>query len=128
MWPPETPPELLPGRSARFWMKIVGAGIPVGLVFLVLIPVGSMLAPPLRDLVVFGSLGVVVVVGGVGLWASAMSRLAIDREHDDGYTTLFGIYRELWQLDDRTGEVLRRPGEREVSAGALAGMHRPVRS
>jgi hypothetical protein len=36
------------------------------------------------------------------------------RERDAGYTTQYNIRYELWQLDSKTGEVLRRPGERQA--------------
>ncbi len=115
MWPPETPPELLPGRSALFWLKAEGVCIVTGMVSVALIVVSRLLlAPPLRESVMFGSLIVSLAVGGVGISIAWLYQSALDRECDSGYTTLFGTHLELWQLDDRTGEVLRRPGEREV--------------
>ena len=95
-------------------MKIAGISIFAGVAMLVLIGLGSLLAPPLRELVMFGSAGVGLAIGAVGLWASVSCQPAVDREGDAGDTTLFGTYLDLWQLDHRTGEVLRRPGERQV--------------
>jgi hypothetical protein len=57
---------------------------------------------------------VVLVFRACGLWAFHALAAAMARERDAGYTSLHGRYWELWQLDPKTGEVLRRPGEREV--------------
>jgi hypothetical protein len=49
--------------------------------------------------------------------ASLRRREAFSRERAAGYTTLYGArYRDLWQLDDRTGEVLREPTNHAKSA------------
>lgn len=37
------------------------------------------------------------------------------QEFQAGYTTLYARYYQYWQLDSKTGEVLRRPGEREIA-------------
>ena len=111
---PEKPPPLLPGRSARGWMRIGVGALGGGMVIPVLIFLGAGLAQPFKDFVMAGSFLVGLGIGAVGAWAFVNSNGAVLRERDAGYTTLYGMFIHLWQLDPRTGEVLRRPGEREV--------------
>jgi hypothetical protein len=59
----------------------------------------------------------ILVIAGVlfGLFpAAAMRERASRRENRAGYTTEFRGYWSYWRLDDKTGEVLRRPGERSL--------------
>ena len=112
--PPEVPPPLVPGRSARGWMSIAVVCTLAELPVLALIVLGAMLPQPYKDLAHSGLLLVGLGTCGVGGWAAVNSNSAIMRERDAGYTTLYGMFIHLWQLDHRTGEVLRRPGEREV--------------
>jgi hypothetical protein len=52
-----------------------------------------------------------LLVVGLGFRAAIRQNQAERRERDAGYTTLYGTWLKLWQLDAKTGEVLRRPGE-----------------
>jgi hypothetical protein len=57
---------------------------------------------------------VLLVVCGVRAGRAAISEMRAEgRERAAGYTTLLRSrrYRNLWQLDPRTGGVVRRPGE-----------------
>ena len=112
--PSDMPPALLPGRSAWGWMRIAVACMLTGLPVLALIVLGAMLPQPYKDLGLSGLLLVGLGICGVGGWAAVNGNAAAVRERDAGYTTLYGMFIHLWQLDHRTGEVVRRPGEREV--------------
>ena len=114
MYVPEAPPALLPGRSAWGWMRIGVASLLAGVPILLAIYLGAGLSQPFKDIVIFGSMLVGLGLGAVGAWAGVKSNSAILEERDAGYTTLYGMFRHLWQLDHRTGEVLRRPGERRA--------------
>ena len=85
-----------------------------GIPLVALLAVGAGLSQPSKDVVMIGCLVAVFVLGASGLRAFARSNEAILAERDAGYTTLYGMFIHLWQLDHRTGEVLRRPGERKV--------------
>ena len=74
---------------------------------------GPLLSQPMRGVVI-----VAVVVLGlaccVRLARAAISEMRAEgRERAAGYTTLLRSrrYRNLWQLDPKTGGVVRRPGE-----------------
>ena len=110
----DRPPDLVPGRSARDLVFVGGVLSIAGAAMLVVIGVASLLSPPWREIVMTSAFVVGVVLGAIAIWAGVSLAGAIEREREAGYTTLYGRYRELWQLDHRTGEVLRRPGEREV--------------
>ena len=61
-----------------------------------------------------------VAIGFVVAFSAAIVTLSIGlegyhraiEERDHGYTTTYGDHNRLWQLDPKTGEVLRQPGER----------------
>jgi hypothetical protein len=57
---------------------------------------------------------VLLVVCGVRAARATISQMRAEaHERAAGYTTLrAGRYRNLWQLDPKTGGVDRRPGER----------------
>ncbi|MHB8673232.1 MAG: hypothetical protein ACYDAK_06080 [Candidatus Limnocylindrales bacterium] len=67
-------------------------------------------------MLVFLEDGMLIVFGGLGLiYATFKKTKAVRKELSTGYTTLFGReYAAYWQLDPKTGEVLRRPGEPDV--------------
>ena len=105
------PPELLPGRSAleevRRWEKWS------------VVLVVSALAVVAASFLGFEARAVLIAVlalpGMAGAVVSSQARMAElrarRREREAGYTTEFGEGRDLWQLEPRTGAVLRRPGE-----------------
>lgn len=69
----------------------------------------------------------VVIAAGCGVCVgSAFMWLAMRRERRAGYTTLnlsgWRFNGFLWQLDHRTGQVLRRPGDKEVPIKELRRM------
>ena len=113
---PEAPPPLLPGRSSVEWMRRFLKACVVGVPAVLLMPVASGLPEPLRDtvLVVLGVCG--IAASAVGINAGFQNGRMEIAERDAGYTTQYGKRFELWQLEPRTGEVLRRPGERTARA------------
>lgn len=108
----DAPPGLLPGRPALFWAKLLMLGLPLCLVSLVAIPViGYVMAlgAPGRERALW-------TAGAVTLGGTAVLALflfgwvrAARREKAAGYTTLFADRPELWQLNPKTGEVVRPP-------------------
>jgi hypothetical protein len=75
--------------------------------------VGSLLDQPFRPIVVLLALSGVITFAVKGI-REYLAEIGVERdEHGVGYTTLRrSRYRDLWQLDPRTGTVLRRPGEK----------------
>ena len=111
------PPDLLPGRSAleevEFGLKLRAAGI--ALVFAVLGAAAVFDGPP-RVVVVWALAipGIAAAILSTRAWYASMR--AEKREREAGYTTEFDIAgKDLWQLDPKTGIVLRRPGEPLIS-------------
>ena len=114
---PEMPPVLLPGRSAFSWIPPQLLAIAVALLGLIAGPVISAFAPTADGRHTLLILSEVILVGSglAGQWYSFWRmRQDARRELAAGYTTLFGRAYPYWQLDPKTGEVLRRPGEREA--------------
>jgi hypothetical protein len=114
---PDSPPKLLSGRSARRWAVLFVASLVPPLIPLFAMGVTAALAPnadvrhTLIDLE-FAMIFVWVVFGMIP--TAVMHDRAMRRELRAGYTTEFRGFHAYWQLDDKTGEVLRRPGERTV--------------
>ena len=110
---PATPPALLPGRSANYWAGPQIIGCVIAFFGLVLIGLGSGLSPSDWG-AAFVDLGVVALLAGAA-WigvATYFFRRRDGQERAAGYTTLHArFYWLYWQLDPKTGEVLRRPGE-----------------
>ena len=110
----ERAPALLDGDTAWGLTRLGVAGLAGGAAAALLLWLAAFLPEELSEALSYAALAAGVCFGLLAIWAGAGTLSAIDRERDAGYTTLYGRYRELWQLDHRTGEVLRRPGEREV--------------
>jgi len=111
---PDAPPPLLPGKTAMYWVKRFLKVSVVVIVAVLLMPVASLLPVPSR-LLVLGFLLVIILTGcTLGIHASVQSGRAELRERNAGYTTQYRARYELWQLDPTTGDVLRRPGERQA--------------
>jgi hypothetical protein len=99
-------------------MRLGGIGLGGGAMSGLGIPLAILLPPHLREPAMLGAFAVVVGFSALAIWAGASSYSAISEERASGYTTLYGRYWDLWQLDHRTGEVLRRPGERQAGRRA----------
>ena len=108
---PDTPPRLLPGRTAYGWASITVKSAVVGTPMVVLIVVAALLPEGLREIVQPAAAVVGLVAVAILIWAGLGQGRAELAEIAAGYTTLYHQNRELWQLDPKTGEVLRRPGE-----------------
>ena len=123
--PPE-PPALLPGRSARALSRLVMAswavsGIGVAWALTAAVRGPQLHVPSLLLAVVVAVFGVAAVAAlPVNLWARRRLRARTTRELAAGYTTLPGRAYDHWQLDPKTGAVLRRPGETTARPGARA--------
>ena len=109
---PAEPPQLLPGRSAWYWVhrstfSILGAGLCApGML------VGALIGPPVRQFLVVGALAGLLTFAIVAIHAAVNQVQAERRERDAGYTTLYGRdKRRYWHLDHKTGLVIRRPLE-----------------
>jgi hypothetical protein len=111
---PDAPPQLLPGKTAIYWLRRFLACAAVLVPSVLLMPVASLLPIPARHIVLGCLLAVILAVCSVGIRASIEWARTEMRERDAGYTTQYNKRYELWQLDSTTGEVLRRPGERQV--------------
>ena len=111
---PESPPALLPGRTAWGWMRIGVASLLACAPMLALIWFAAGLPDPLKNLAMLGILVVVFGLSAAGLSGFINALRTGLRERQAGYTTLYGAMIDSWQLDHRTGEVLRMPGERQV--------------
>ncbi|MEO8470112.1 MAG: hypothetical protein ABI573_10660 [Chloroflexota bacterium] len=68
--------------------------------------------PALRGSLVVFELAIVVMLAAFAIGSAVASSRAMARERRAGYTTYGKGNLDLWYLDDRTGEVLRRPDER----------------
>jgi hypothetical protein len=110
---PAEPPTLLPGPTAYDLVRRQTLWLIASVLVLPFIGLGSLLSQPMRGIVI-GALVVLLVVCGVRGGRAAISEMRAEgRERAAGYTTLLRSrrYRNLWQLDPRTGGVVRRPGE-----------------
>jgi hypothetical protein len=111
----ERVPRLVDKESALGLAKIGFTMAPCLIVITLAIPAARVLLPESAWEPVMTALFLVALpFVGVGLWAFSAMSDAMRREREAGYTTLYSVHRELWQLHPKTGEVLRRPGEREV--------------
>ena len=110
---PGSPPALLHGRAALYWGRLqLVAGI-VNLLAVVAMPAIALLPDrPARVMLIPVAVFVGLGPGACGaLFATIRKAGAVRRELAAGYTTLYRQATDYWQLDPKTGEVLRRPGE-----------------
>ncbi len=108
-------PRLVDKESALGLARLSVGSIFIGVLIGIGIPAARFLLPPSAwEPVMTAVFFLMLPFAGVGLWAGVELGAAMRREREGGYTTLYSVYRELWQLHPKTGEVLRRPGEREV--------------
>jgi len=111
---PVVPPALLPGRTANYWILRSAICVFVALAGLVGMLVGSNVPGQVGSVIVVGSCAWTVFWGALCSRAGVGAIVVERRERAAGYTTLFaGQYRRYWQLDPKTGAVVRRPGERQ---------------
>jgi hypothetical protein len=119
--PPRQPPHLVPGFSARAWTFLQLLALLLGIASIV-----SWIWQSIHpELLLFSLIALAFYV-----WTIWGYRKAAYRERDAGYTTTFGDSAQielpgkgaypvitlfstgdLYQLDPRTGEVVRRPGD-----------------
>jgi hypothetical protein len=92
---------------------------PLNILGIVLVPAivlaAAVLDGPARGVAVV-AIGIAVLT--VGLLASRARWASLQmerRESEAGYTTLPTRHQDLWQLEPRTGAVLRHPGEPFIS-------------
>jgi type IV secretory pathway VirB2 component (pilin) len=106
-------PQLLAQQSARQLVlrqfKVTVGGGALGLALIAVVWLGRESLIGWFAFVI--GLVAILAIGGMLMRGAAQADRAKDAEYAAGYTTLFGPPYEYWQLDDRTGEVLRRPGE-----------------
>jgi hypothetical protein len=117
----DSPPRLVPGFSARAWTKLQVLALLLGVTSII-----SWIWLSIHPEFLLISLAVFVFY----VWTIWGYRRAAYRERDAGYTTTFGDSAEfalpgrggvpvirlfstadLYQLDPKTGEVVRRPGD-----------------
>lgn len=117
---PQSPPALLEGKSARHYAEIVQlCAIPIALAAVVMIVSAlTMSASVLGSGLALGAV-VVVIVAGIGVaYAAIRFSKAHQRERAAGYTTVGGAVRrglDLWEIDPQTGDVIRMPGDRDLT-------------
>jgi hypothetical protein len=114
---PGSPPRLLSGRSARRWAVLVAASMVPPLIPLFAMGVTAALAPnaDVRSTLIALEFAMIIVWVVFGMIPTAvMHDRAMRRELRARYTTEFRGHQEYWLLDDKTGAVLRQPGERTI--------------
>ena len=111
---PESPPPLAPGPSSYdvTWVVLKGWAFSVAVV--ISIPVLFSTPFQWRDTATEVVVVLILLSGGLNFRAAIRLGQATRRESAAGYTTRYTGWRKLWQLDPKTGEVLRRPGEPEI--------------
>jgi hypothetical protein len=110
--PRDGPPRLLPDATAIDLMRRGLFFTVISIVCAVGMVIGSTLDPPVRPTVVIAAFVGLLVSGVIGTRTYLLEMGAEHRERDAGYTTLLSRrYRDYWQLDPRSGVVVRRPGE-----------------
>jgi hypothetical protein len=92
-------------------LTLVGFGV------ILLVPLGAAALPDsVRQVEVAAALAGALVTWSAAFVAAIREGRVAMKERKAGYTTLYGMHYEYWQLDPRTGAVLRRPGDREAKA------------
>ena len=110
--PPEIPPTLVPGQSAAYWLRRA-----VGFLFFATVPFAAAVLTAwfgpsaTRDSLIVVEFTILVVLAAFVIGSAIGASKATARERRAGYTTYGKGNLDLWYLDDRTGEVLRRPDE-----------------
>ena len=111
------PPKLRPGATAYSWVTFSMLMLPLCVIGLGALPYSAWFHVIDQ---VFAMLAITGLLGAVGLLAATTGlKSAIQREEAAGYTTLFDAYKpELWQLDHKTGAVVRHPSRAHASRSA----------
>jgi len=112
-------PELARGPSAYALIRLELMVLPICVLGLAGVPLSAWLIPTVSQarayvMIAFSILG---ACGGAALIViGVLLSLAMRREAKAGYTTLYDSRKtHLWQLDSRTGDVIRRPGQPVVN-------------
>jgi hypothetical protein len=101
---------LLTETSARAWQRRAMFCVTGAIAVSLLMPVASGFAPPLNLVVIVGAGVVSISLALYAMSSYVRGYSATKRETAAGYTTLYGKeFRHLWHLDDKTGDVIRRP-------------------
>jgi hypothetical protein len=111
---PVTPPQLLAGPPAVEWVWRTTRWLIISGLFGLASVVGMVLLPGAPEGVILGLLIAAIASAILGLPSGLRGMDATRAEHAAGYTTLNGMEYRYWQLEPKTGKVLRRPGERTV--------------
>lgn len=125
LYVPPTPPLLLPGRSAYYWVILMcKTYIPMFGAILVLIIGGILSAAGIVDTdgPIFTAFMITITVlmaplVFIAFPAAICWQFALWREKAAGYTTTWASDRlliRLWQLDHVTGEVVRMPDDSDI--------------
>lgn len=105
---------MLPGHSARHWARLSALGYFAAIpVILLMIGFSTIADERLRALLLLADLGLFASLGIAASIAYARMGRRSREEIAAGYTTLHARLYAYWEIDDRTGEVLRHPGERD---------------
>jgi hypothetical protein len=109
---PNRAPELRPGWSQNRWANMILTFIATGVVDVLLIPVVTSIPEhhPARMPLIVIVTTICVISGGIVSISGFGIGLAKKREMAAGYTTLRVVIPGVWQLDSKTGQVVRAPG------------------
>lgn len=110
-----TPPVLRPGASAIDWVRRWLGACVFAVPAVLLMPFAASAAEPTRSALLGLALIVALGAGATMIFSGVQWIRTEAREREDGCATQFGKHPELWQLDPKTGAVLRRPGEPPIA-------------
>jgi len=106
------PASSSPRNFGYYWAGIQVVGYAVGFLTVVVIAVGAFGPADLRNVILNVALVPRIAATAILAYATYRHTRRERQERRVGYTTTYeSYYRDYWQLDPRTGEVLRRPGE-----------------
>lgn len=108
---PNPAPELRPGWSQNRWANVMLSSIATAVLAVLLIPIVTSIPEHNRArvpmIVIVTTIcvvaGTIVSISGFGIGR------AKKRETAAGYTTLRVVIPGVWQLDSKTGQVVRAP-------------------
>jgi hypothetical protein len=112
---PAEPPRLMIGPSAFAWMRWVRRVLLALTVSIVLLWLAFQFPSPQRDRPVDDALGASLGLLACAIYGVIKLRRVQENELYLGYTTLQGRWLEYWQLEPKTGAIIRRPGDPKAS-------------